>query len=91
MYKINWENPFKTTKTGIIIDIGDIRLILKEHSDHWQLDMGIRVYTSDKSSSIVRPPINATRFPKPCDFETAKCLTEEYFDNFLSSIINATI
>ena len=40
---------------------------------------------------MVRPPVNLTRFYKPCDLETAKCLTEEYFDNFLSSIINATV
>ena len=91
MYKINWDKPYQSSKSGLIIDIGDIRLILKEHSDCWQLDIGIRVYTKDHTKSMVRPPTNLTRFPKPCDFETAKCLTEEYFDNFLSSIINATV
>lgn len=90
MYKINWDNPVKTSKTGIIVDVGDIRLLLKEHSDYWQLDMGIRVYTKDKSSSMIRPPVNVTRFTKPCDFDEAKILAEEYLNNFLSSILNTT-
>lgn len=91
MYKINWDKPYQSTKSSLIIDIGDVRLLLKEKTDFWQLDIGIRVYTKDHTNSMVRPPVNLTRFPKPCDFETAKCLTEEYFDNFLSSIINSTI
>ena len=27
MYKINWDNPVKTSKSGIIVDIGDIPLL----------------------------------------------------------------
>ena len=88
MYKINWDNPVKISKTGIIVDIGDIRLLLKEHSNHWQLDMGIRVYSKDKNSSMIRPPVNVTRFTKPCDFETAKCLTQDFLNCFLNSILN---
>lgn len=89
MYKINWDNPFKISKSGLIIDVGDIRLLLKEHSDCWQLNMGIRTYTNDKEHSMVRPPVNVARFSKPCDIEEAKNLTEEYLNDFLSSILNA--
>lgn len=88
MYKINWDNPVKTSKSGIIVDIGDIRLLLKEHSDYWQLDIGIRVYTKDKSSSMIRPPVNVARFSKPCNFESVKYLTQDFLNSFLKSILN---
>ena len=91
MYKINWDKPYQSSKSGLIIDVGDIRLLLKEQRDCWKLDMGIRVYNNDHTNSMVRPPVNVARFPKPCDYETAICLTEDYFDNFLSNIINATV
>lgn len=88
MYKINWDKPYKTSKSGLIIDIGDIRLLLKEQSNCWQLDIGIRVYNNDHTNSMVRPPVNVTKFYKPCNCDDAKLLAEEYLNNFLLSILN---
>ena len=89
MYTINWEKPVKETKNAVIIDIGDIRLLLKHQSNCWELNMGIRVYTNDRSSSMVRPPVNVARFPKSCDIDEAKSLTEKYINEFLSSTLLA--
>lgn len=87
MYRIPWQKK-STTKNNVLADIGDIRLILQEHPKQWTLLMGIRVYTTDKSKSMVRPPVTVTQFSKPCDTDEAKILAEEYFTNFLESVIS---
>lgn len=90
MIKIPWDNLPHTNKTkSFTVDIGDMRIILAEHSTHWTLNMGIRVYTKDHLQSKVRPPINVASFDKPCTFEEAKKLTEKYLNEFLSSITSA--
>ena len=91
MYKIDWDKPLKSSKSGLAIDIGDIRLILIESSNYWPLDMGIRAYDSNREISMVRPPVNVMRISKPCDLEEAKIRTEEYLNQFLTSIINSSI
>lgn len=91
MYKINWENPAKVSKNGVIIDVGDIRLLLKERPHCWELNIGIRVYNNDLTKSMVRPPVNITQFNKPCSFDDAKIFTEKYINNFLLSITNDLI
>lgn len=89
MYMIPWETCSNETKNSIIADIGDIRLILKSGTENWTLSMGIRVYTKDKSKSMVRPPATVLQIPMPCEPEEAKKITEKYFDQFISSIINS--
>lgn len=91
MYIIPWDNYPHTSKKGIIADIGDIRVILTEQPSQWILSMGFRVYSADKTKSMVRPSATITRFPKPCTLEDAKLLTEEYINNFITSITNALI
>lgn len=90
MIKITWDNIPHTTKSkSFIADIGDIRIILKEQQTKWLLEMGIRVYTKDHSSSMVRPPVTLTTFDKPCSLDDAKELTAKYLDTFFSSIFSA--
>jgi len=89
MYSVPWEQCSKSNKKSIIADIGDIRLILSAHTDHWVLSMGIRVYTSNRENSMVRPPVTVLHIPMPCEIEEAKEITNSYFNNFLSSVINA--
>lgn len=86
MYIIPWETCSNETKSSVIADIGDIRLILKANTDNWTLSMGIRVYTKDKSKSMVRPPATVLQIPMPCELNEAKKITEEYLNQFLSSI-----
>jgi len=88
MYMIPWETCSTQTKNSITADIGDIRLILKLHPSNWILSMGIRVYTKDGLHSMVRPPATVLQIPLPCEVDEAKEITQEYFNNFLSSIIN---
>lgn len=90
MIKITWDNIPHTTKSkSFIADIGDIRIILKEQQSQWLLEMGIRVYTKDRSRSMVRPPVTLTTFDKPCTLDEAKELTAKYLDTFFSSIYSA--
>lgn len=87
MYTIPWGNCETKSKNTAIADIGDIRLILAKHPAAWSLSMGIRVYTKDKSNSMVRPPVSVLQIPLPCEFDEAKIIAQEYFDNFLSSVL----
>ena len=87
MHSIPWQK-ISTTKNNVIADIGDIRLILQEHPKQWTLQMGIRVYTTDRSKSMIRPPVTVTQFQQPCDPDKAKIMAEEYFTNFLSSVLS---
>ena len=50
--------------------------------------MGIRVYTIDRSKSMVRPPATVLHIPMPCELEEAKEIATSYFDNFLQSVVN---
>ena len=50
--------------------------------------MGIRVYTKDRSQSMVRPPVTVMQIPMPCETDEAKKLTEEYFNQFISSVLD---
>lgn len=52
--------------------------------------MGIRVYTTDHSKSMVRPPATVLHIPMPCELEKAKEIANAYFDNFLQSVVNTT-
>lgn len=88
MYIIPWESCSTKTKNGITADIGDIRLILTKHPATWTLSMGIRVYTKDGSQSMVRPPATVLQIPMPCELDEAKNITQEYFDKFISSVID---
>lgn len=89
MYMIPWETCSNETKNSVIADIGDIRLILKPNTDTWTLSMGIRVYTKDKTKSMVRPPATVLQIPMPCELDEAKKVTSEYFDQFISSVIDS--
>ncbi len=91
MYTIPWETCSTETKNSITADIGDIRLILKLYPKNWVLSMGVRVYTKDGSHSMVRPPATVLQIPLPCEKEEAKAITQEYFNNFLSSVLNTLI
>lgn len=91
MQLIPWETCSTETKNGVIADIGDIRLILKRNSNNWTLSMGIRVYTTDRSHSMVRPPSTVLQIPLPCELEEAKEITQKYFTKFLASVINTLI
>lgn len=91
MYIIPWETCSTETKKKVIADIGDIRLILNSAPDYWTLSMGIRVYTHDKKRSMVRPPVTVLHIPMPCELEDAKHLTEDYLNQYLSSILGALI
>lgn len=88
MYTIPWEACSTETKNSVIADIGDIRLILKLYPQNWVLSMGVRVYTKDGLHSMVRPPAMVLQIPLPCEKEDAKAITQEYLNNFLSSILN---
>jgi len=70
-----------------IADIGDLRIILKEHDKYWQLSMGFRIYTKDGSQSMIRPTSNITQFEKPCDIEQAKKLAHSHVEKFVSGIM----
>ncbi len=87
MYLIPWETCSIKTNKGVIVDIGDIRLILTKSTVQWTLSMGIRVYTADKSKSMVRPPSTVLTIPMPCELYEAMDITQEYFNNFLSSVL----
>lgn len=87
MYSIDWDTKSSNTAHSYIADIGDLRVILKDQSKCWHLYMGIRVYSKDGSTSMVRPTVFVTQFDKPCDVDTAKALASEYVDRFISSII----
>lgn len=91
MYIIPWETCSNETKKCVIADIGDIRLILTPNTNNWTLSMGIRVYTKDRSKSMVRPPATVLQIPMPCELDDAKHLTEEYINQFLSSVIDTLI
>ncbi len=88
MYYIPWESCSTETKKSVIADIGDIRLFLKKNEGNWTLSMGIRVYTKDRSHSMVRPPVTILQIPLPCEMDEAKKLTEEYFNQFISSVLD---
>ena len=90
MIKIAWDNIPHTTKNKCFIaDIGDVRIFLKEQPNRWLLEIGIRVYTKDRSRSMVRPPVTLTTFDNPCTLDEAKELTAKYLDSFFSSIYSA--
>lgn len=88
MYSINWDTQSTYTANSFIADIGDLRIILKDRKNSWQLYMGIRVYSKDGKQSMVRPTVLVTQFAKPCDADAAKALANEYIDRFISSILN---
>lgn len=90
MYSIPWEQCSIPYRKGLIADIGDIRLLLIPQKENWELSMGIRVYTTDRSKSMVRPPATVLHIPMPCELEEAKEIANSYFDNFLQSVVNAT-
>ena len=69
-------------------DIGDLRIVLKEQNDYWQLSMGFRVYSKDGSKSMVRPTCNIAQFEKPCDEEQAKNLACDFVDKFIKKVVN---
>lgn len=86
MYRINW-----TTTNNLhsaTADIGDIHLVLNGNGKNWTLLMGIRVYTKDRSRSMVRPCSSITSFSDVCDIEEAKLCAEEYFTDFISSVMD---
>ncbi len=87
MYSINWDTHSHYCANSYIADIGDLRVVLKEQSNFWQLSIGIRVYAKDGVQSMVRPTVSVTKFEKPCDADTAKSLTNEYIDRFICSIL----
>ena len=89
MYIIPWDSCSTTTKKSIIADIGDIRLILTKQSSGWVLSMGIRVYGKDRSCSMVRPPVTVMQIPQSCELEDAKKITQDYFNDFLSSVLDS--
>ena len=88
MYSINWDTQTTHTAHSFIADIGDLHIVLKDRKNDWQLYIGIRVYSKDGSQSMVRPTVLVTQFEKPCDEDTAKSLTNEYINHFISSILN---
>ena len=90
MHLIPWETCSTKTNKGVIADIGDIRLILSKSTAQWTLSMGIRVYNADKSISMVRPPVTVLTIPMPCEIDEAKNITQEYFNDFLSSVLTAS-
>jgi len=71
-----------------LTDIGDLRIVLKEQNDYWQLSMGFRVYSKDGSKSMVRPTCNIIQFDKPCDEEQAKNLACDFVDKFIMKVVN---
>lgn len=87
MYLIPWETCSNNTNKSVIADIGDIRLILSKGTVQWTVSMGIRVYNADKSKSMVRPPSTVLSIPMPCELNEAMDITQEYFNNFLSSVL----
>ena len=87
MYSIDWDTKASGNAHSFIADIGDLRIILKDQSKCWQLYIGIRVYSKDGATSMVRPTVLVTQFDKPCEADTAKSLANEYIDRFISSII----
>lgn len=90
MIKIPWTDlPPKSKAKSLRVDVGDLRIILTERDAPWDLDFGIRVYTKDRTSSMVRPPARITTFQKPCTMDEAKALTEQYLEYFLSTITSA--
>ncbi len=88
MYSIDWDTKASNNAHSFIADIGDLRIVLKDQSKCWQLYMGIRVYSKDGSTSMVRPTVLVTQFDKPCDADAAKLLASEYVDCFVSSILD---
>jgi len=88
MYSINWDAHTTHTAHSFIADIGDLHIVLKDRKNDWQLYIGIRVYSKDGSQSMVRPTVLVSQFEKPCDEDTAKSLTNEYINHFISSILN---
>ena len=88
MYKIPW-NAAKTSKNGFIIDLSDLRLILHEYPNCWQLSISIKAYSTDKSKSAFRPAASIIQFTKPCDSEQAKEYTEAYINEFTTSLLNS--
>lgn len=90
MISIPWNTlPPKSRAKHHTADVGDLRIILIEQEMHWTLNFGIRVYSKDRTKSMVRPHVCITTFDKPCTLETAKTLTEEYLEEFLSKISSA--
>lgn len=90
MISIPWNTlPTKSKAKHHTADVGDLRIILTEQEMHWTLNFGIRVYSKDRTKSMVRPHVCITTFDKPCPLETAKSLTEEYLEDFLSKISSA--
>lgn len=85
MYKIPW-NTAKTSKNGYIIDL---RLILFEYPNYWQLSISLKAYSADKSKSAFRPAANIIQFAKPCDIEQAKESTEAYINEFITSLLDS--
>ena len=88
MYKIPW-NTAKTSKNGYIIDLSDLRLILYEYPNYWQLSISLKAYSADKSKSAFRPTANIIQFEKPCDIEQAKESTEAYINEFITSLLDS--
>lgn len=87
MHLIPWKTCSTKTNKVVIADIGDIRLILSKSTAQWTLSMGIRVYNADKTKSMVRPPATVLTIPMPCELDEAMDITQEYFNNFLSSVL----
>lgn len=90
MIKIPWNTlPPKSKSKTITADVGDIRVILTERETDWNLCFGIRVYTKDRTKSMIRPHIGITNFDKPCTMDEAKALTEQYLEYFLTTLTSA--
>ena len=90
MIKIPWNTlPTRSKSKTITAEVGDIRIILTERPADWNLSFGIRVYTKDRTKSMIRPHIGITNFDKPCTVDEAKALTEQYLEYFLSTINSA--
>lgn len=89
MYKIDWT----TTKNlrNATADVGDIHLVLNGSGKNWTLSMGIRVYTKDHTRNMVRPCSTVTTFSDACDIEETKLKAEQYFTDFITSVMDNLI
>ena len=81
---ISWN---KQNNGNYITELGDLRIILKEHDLYWWLSIGIRSYSKDRSKSMVRPPANIIQFKKPCTAEEAMIYANEYIDKFIKKLV----
>lgn len=81
---ITWK---KQPRGSYIAELGDIRIVLKEYSDYWQISMGIYSYSKDMTVRMIRPMVNIFQFDKPCDEEQAITRANDYMDGFVSRIM----